>query len=330
MTNTVLHARLPPTLNYRGIPNLGVSAVAKRHIYVARTVYQPGMSGFPTISAAIGTKDPTRAAPPRPFRTLFISDVHLGTRGCQAGMLLDFLSQFDADRIYLVGDIFDGWRLRRGWHWPQAHNDVIEALLAKAHQGIPIVYIPGNHDEVMRRYLGTHFGGVEVKAEDVHVSADGRRFLVTHGDQFDVVVMNAKWLAHAGDWAYNMVLMANTWLNRIKRLWGGQYWSLSNWAKQSVKSAVNFIGEYEKVLSEEAARSGFDGIICGHIHKAEVTTVGDVHYVNCGDWIESCTAIVELPDGTMKLIDWARDPGSAKQRERQRRRRKRREAEAPV
>lgn len=259
----------------------------------------------------------------RPYRTLFISDVHLGTRGCQAGMLLEFLRHHEADCIYLVGDIFDGWRLRRGWHWPQSHNDVIEALLAKAHSGVPILYIPGNHDEVMRHYFGTHFGGVEVKADAVHTTADGRRMLVTHGDQYDVVVMNAKWLAHVGDWAYNMVLTANTWLNRIKRLWGGQYWSLSNWAKQQVKSAVNFIGEYEKVLAEEASRGGYDGIICGHIHKAEITVIGDAEYVNCGDWMESCTGIVEHHDGTLQLIDWTRDPRSAQQRERGKKRPKR-------
>ncbi|WP_193141603.1 UDP-2,3-diacylglucosamine diphosphatase [Meridianimarinicoccus sp. MJW13] len=248
------------------------------------------------------------------YRTLFLSDIHLGTRGCQADMLLDFLRRHDADRIVLVGDIFDGWRLRRGWHWPQSHNNVIEALLAKAHAGVPITYIPGNHDEIMRNYVGTHFGGIEVKITHEHLTADGRRFLVTHGDQYDVVVVNAKWLAHLGDRAYKFVLGANTWLNRVRRLWGGQYWSLSNWAKQTVKRAVNFIGEYESVLADEAVRGGYDGIICGHIHKAELTQVGGVEYLNCGDWVESCTAIVERPDGTLKLIDWARKTRQANHR----------------
>ena len=240
------------------------------------------------------------------FRTMFLSDIHLGTRGCQADLLLAFLARHEAEKIYLVGDIFDGWRLRRGWHWPQSHNNVIEALMAKAHAGTPIIYVPGNHDEVMRNYLGTHFGGIEVKATDEHVTADGRRLLVTHGDQYDVVVMNAKWLAHMGDWAYNAVLMLNTAINRVRRLWGGQFWSLSNWAKQQVKRAVNFIGEYEAVLSDEAARGGYDGIVCGHIHKAALEQTGDVLYINCGDWVESCTAIVEHHDGTLQLIDWAR------------------------
>ncbi|MBE3637508.1 UDP-2,3-diacylglucosamine diphosphatase [Mangrovicoccus algicola] len=250
---------------------------------------------------------PTAPLPgvPASCRTLFVSDIHLGTRGCQAGMFLDFLDHVEAERIYLVGDIFDGWRLRRGWHWPQPHNNVVEALLARAHEGVPVIYIPGNHDEVMRRYLGTHFGGIDVRDEDTHVTADGRRLLVVHGDKFDVVVMNARWLAHVGDWAYTVTLCANTWYNRVRRLWGGQYWSLSNWAKQSVKRAVSFIGEFEKVLADEAHRGGYDGIVCGHIHKAEMTRLGDVLYVNCGDWVESCTAIVEDHDGGLRLVDWA-------------------------
>ncbi|MGB0658560.1 MAG: UDP-2,3-diacylglucosamine diphosphatase [Mangrovicoccus sp.] len=249
-------------------------------------------------------------------RTLFVSDIHLGTRGCQAGMFVEFLSKTHPEKIYLVGDIFDGWRLSRGWHWPQAHNDVIEALLTRAHSGTPIVYVPGNHDEIMRRYLGTHFGGIEVLDEDVHVTADGKRFLVTHGDKYDVVVMNAKWLAHIGDTAYNLALILNTWFNKLRRLWGGQYWSLSNWAKQKVKRAVNFIGDYEMVLSDEAKRGGYDGIVCGHIHKAALDPMDGFVYANCGDWIESCTALIEDHDGTMRLVDYAqlsRDEAQAKE-----------------
>ncbi|QIE42880.1 UDP-2,3-diacylglucosamine diphosphatase [Rhodobacteraceae bacterium SC52] len=264
--------------------------------------------------------------PKKHVRTLFLSDIHLGTRGCQADMLLDFLDHHDADKIFLVGDIFDGWRLRRGWHWPQAHNNVVEALMAKAHAGTPITYIPGNHDEVMRSYLGTHFGGIEVKAKDEHVTACGERLLITHGDQFDVVVMNAKWLAHVGDRAYNTVLLLNTWVNRVRRLWGGQFWSLSNWAKQQVKRAVNFIGEYEGVLADEARRGGFDGIVCGHIHKAELCRVDDVLYVNCGDWVESCTAIVEHHHGKLQLIDWAR---TVRRSEHRKKVRARAQAQAP-
>lgn len=242
---------------------------------------------------------------PKRFRTLFLSDIHLGTRGCQAEMLIDFLREHDAGRIYLVGDIFDGWRLKKGWYWPQAHNDVVQKLLRKARKGTEIIYIPGNHDEVMRSYLGSHFGGIEVRDRDVHEAADGTRYLVIHGDQFDMVVRHAKWLAHVGDWAYTLVLWLNGWFNRLKRLWGGQYWSLSKWLKLKVKQAVNFIGAFEETLSAEARRAGVDGVICGHIHHAAIKEQAGIKYVNTGDWVESCTAIAETETGQMVLIDWA-------------------------
>lgn len=244
------------------------------------------------------------------FRTIFISDLHLGTPGCQAEMLLDFLVHHDAETYFLVGDIIDGWRLKRGWHWPSSHNDVVQHILAKAREGARIIYIPGNHDEGLRSYLGTHFGGVEVLRNAVHATLDGRRFLVTHGDQFDAVVANAAWLAHLGDRAYELALWLNTQLNKVRHLWGGQYWSLSKWAKAQVKQAVNFISEYEKILTAEARRGGYDGVICGHIHSAAISKVGGLDYVNTGDWVESCTAVGERPDGQLVLIDWA-----SKQRE---------------
>lgn len=239
------------------------------------------------------------------YRTIFISDTHLGARDCQAELLLDFLRSHHAETIFLVGDIIDGWRLKRGWFWPQQHNDVVQELLAKARDGARIIYIPGNHDEMMRSYLGTHFGGIEVMATATHVTADGRRFLVTHGDQFDSIVVHAKWLAHVGDRAYGLALWLNTWANRLRGLWGGSYWSLSNWAKAQVKQAVNFISEYEKVLASEARRGHFDGVVCGHIHSAAIRRIGELDYVNCGDWMESCTAIGETFDGDLRLIDWA-------------------------
>lgn len=219
-------------------------------------------------------------------------------------MLLDFLRRHEAETIFLVGDIVDGWRLRRGWLWPESHTDVVQTILAKARAGARVVYVPGNHDEVMRGFLGTHFGGVEVMREAEHVTADGRRFLVTHGDQFDSVVTNARWLALLGDRAYEAALWLNTVFNRARRLWGGQYWSLSNWAKQQVKQAVNYIGEYERVLAGEARRGGYDGIVCGHIHKAAIRRIGGLEYVNTGDWVESCTAVVEGRDGALRLVDW--------------------------
>lgn len=237
-------------------------------------------------------------------RAIFLSDVHLGTKGCQAELLLDFLDKHDAPRLYLVGDIFDGWRLKKGWHWPQAHNDVVQAILDKAGQGTRVTFIPGNHDEMMRSYLGTHFGGIEVKAEDTYTSANGMRFLVTHGDQFDTVVMNARWLAYLGDNAYAFLIWLNPKFNALRRLWTRRYWSLSKWAKHQVKQAVNFIGHYESVLAEDARRGGYDGVICGHIHHAAIRDIEGIQYINTGDWVESCTAIIEDETGAMRLVDW--------------------------
>lgn len=241
---------------------------------------------------------------PKHFRTLFISDVHLGTKGCQAEALLEFLRVHNAEKIYLVGDIVDGWRLRRTWYWPQTHNDVVQKLLRKSRKGSEIIYIPGNHDEFLRSYLGSHFGGVEVRDHDIHETADGRKLLVIHGDQFDVVVRNARFLAHLGDWAYVTVLAVNTWFNLGRRFLGLPYWSLSKWAKSKVKDAVNFIGEFEKALARAARRKGADGVVCGHIHHAVIGRREGVEYFNTGDWVESCTAVVETHTGIMQLIDW--------------------------
>ncbi len=240
----------------------------------------------------------------RRFRALFLSDVHLGTRGCQADLLLDFLRHHDADTIYLVGDIIDGWRLKKTWYWPQTHNDVVQKLLRKARKGADVIYLPGNHDEFLREYLGTHFGGVEVMESAVHEAADGRRYLVIHGDQFDVVVRHAKWLALLGDWAYVTALACNTWVNIIRRRLGLTYWSLSAWAKSKVKNAVNFIGKFEATLSAEAERRDVDGVVCGHIHYPKIADTRGILYVNTGDWVESCTAVGETHDGEFVLIRW--------------------------
>ncbi|MYZ47764.1 UDP-2,3-diacylglucosamine diphosphatase [Propylenella binzhouense] len=242
---------------------------------------------------------------PRHLRTLFISDVHLGTRGCQAGMLLDFLRVHDAETIFLVGDIVDAWRLGRVWHWPQAHNDVVQKLLRKGRKGSRIIYIPGNHDEFLRDYIGTHFGGIEVCRTALHETANGRRLLVTHGDDFDVVVRHAKWLAFLGDWAYGVALGVNTYLNLIRRSFGFSYWSLSAWAKLKVKNAVNFISAFEEALAREAERLDADGVICGHIHHAAMHDRFGVAYYNCGDWVESCTALAEHHDGSFEIIRWS-------------------------
>jgi len=241
---------------------------------------------------------------PRHFRSLFISDLHLGTKGAQADALLEFLKGHDADTIYLVGDIVDGWRLRSSWYWPQAHNDVVQKLLRKARKGTRIVYIPGNHDEFLREFCGIHFGDIEVCDSTVHEAADGRRYLVLHGDAFDMVVRHAKWLAFLGDWAYEIALALSTRVNIVRRRLGFTYWSLSAWAKARVKNAVNYIGSFEETLAAEAERHGVDGVICGHIHTAAIRDFGGFTYINTGDWVESCTAVVEHEDGRMELIDW--------------------------
>jgi len=250
-----------------------------------------------------GIDEPPEIAP-RHCRAIFLSDIHLGTRGCQAELLLDFLRHNESDYLYLVGDIVDGWRLKRSWFWAQSHNDVVQKILRKARKGTKVIYIPGNHDEAARDYCGLNFGGVQVMREAVHENADGRRFLVLHGDEFDGVVRYAKWLALLGDWAYNMALRANHWFNLARRALGLPYWSLSAWLKHKVKNAVEYIGNYEKAVAEEARRRGVDGVICGHIHHAEIRDFDGVLYCNDGDWVESCTGLVEHHDGRLEIVQW--------------------------
>jgi UDP-2,3-diacylglucosamine pyrophosphatase LpxH len=246
-------------------------------------------------------------------RALFLSDIHLGTRGCQAERLLDFLRHYESDMIYLVGDIVDGWQLKAGWYWPQSHNDVVQKFLRKARKGSRVFYIPGNHDEFLRDYYGTHFGGIEVLETAVHVGADGRRYLIIHGDLFDIVIRHARWLALLGNHAYDLAIWLNTYFNAIRRFLGLTYWSLSQWAKLKVKNAINFISEYECTLAAEASRRGVDGVICGHIHHAVIRTAGGIRYMNCGDWVESCTAVVERWDGTFEIVRWTGEQTSAEQ-----------------
>ncbi len=256
----------------------------------------------------------------RQFRTLFISDVHLGMQAIRVEELLDFLSVHNADTVYIVGDLIDGWRLQKEWNWPASYDLLANALLEKAQKGARIVYLAGNHDEFLRDYLGTYFGGVEIVDRMIHVSADGKRYLVIHGDQFDVVVANAKWLAHIGDWAYNFALKINAPINWVRRRMGLSYWSLSAWAKQKVKSAVSVMGRFEEALSLEARTSEVDGVICGHIHHAAMHNRFGIHYMNSGDWVESCTAIVEDYEGAFELIRWKEAGAPAKVPRRLRRR----------
>jgi UDP-2,3-diacylglucosamine pyrophosphatase LpxH len=239
----------------------------------------------------------------RRFRALFLSDVHLGTRGCQAERLLDFLRVHDAETIYLVGDIVDGWALRSSWYWPQPHNDVVQKLLRKARKGTRVIFIPGNHDEFARRYVGHEFGGIEVAEDWIHVTADGRRLWITHGDLFDGVVQCAKWLAHVGDRMYGLTLRLNRHVNSLRARLGLPYWSLSGYLKQKVKRAVSYVGDYEAAVAREARRRGVDGVVCGHIHHAELREIDGVVYANDGDWVESLTALVEHGDGRLEIVD---------------------------
>lgn len=239
------------------------------------------------------------------FRTVWISDTHLGTRGCNAAMLLDFLKSIECETLYLVGDIVDGWQLKKGWYWPSRHNDVIRCVMKMAKHGARVVYVPGNHDELFRDYVGVNFGGVEITAEAIHVTADGRRLLILHGDEFDGVVMYAKWLAVLGDQAYELLLKLNRVVNFARRMFGLPYWSLSAHMKKRVKNAVQYVCRFEQAVARSAHERGVDGVVCGHIHTAEVRQIGEVTYYNDGDWVESCTALVEHFDGRTEVLDWA-------------------------
>jgi UDP-2,3-diacylglucosamine pyrophosphatase LpxH len=240
------------------------------------------------------------------YRAIFISDVHLGTRTSQVDALLGFLKHTEADVIYLVGDIIDGWRLKKSWYWPQNHNDVVQKLLRKARKGTRIVLVPGNHDEFLRDFQDSHLGGVEITDRIIHEGLNGKRYLVIHGDQFDAVVMHARWLALVGDWAYEVALFLNQRINVVRRRLGLTYWSFSAWAKHRVKKAVNFISAFEDTLAGEARRQSADGVICGHIHHAAIRDIAGVRYMNCGDWVESSTALVERQDGAFEIIAWSR------------------------
>jgi UDP-2,3-diacylglucosamine pyrophosphatase LpxH len=264
-----------------------------------------------SIPGWLALPDPKGFQPKRKYRTVWISDVHLGTRGCNAALLVDFLRSIECETLYLVGDIIDGWRLRKGWYWPDQHNEVVRRVLKMAHRGTRVVFVAGNHDEMFRDYAGFSFGGIELRLEAIHVTADGRRLLVTHGDSFDGVVLYARWLAVLGDQAYGLLLRANVLVNAVRRRLQLPYWSLSAHLKRKVKNAVQYIGSFEEAVAREAHERGFDGIVCGHIHCAEIRQIGAVTYYNDGDWVESCTALVEDRTGAMQILDWAAECAAA-------------------
>ncbi len=247
------------------------------------------------------------AAQSHRYRSVFISDTHLGTRGCRSDFLADFLRRVSCENLFLVGDIVDGWQLRKSWYWDANHDEVIRLILRHARSGTEVTYIPGNHDEMFRAWLplGLEIAGVKLRKEAAHTTADGKRLLILHGDEFDSVVRYAKFLALLGDWAYTAALGLNRWFNAVRRRLGHTYWSLSAWLKRQVKEAVKAVDRFETALAGEARRRGFDGVVGGHIHHAEMRTVNGILYLNGGDWVESCTALVEHMDGRLELVDWA-------------------------
>ena len=248
-------------------------------------------------------KSPEEVLAPRRHRAGWISDAHLGTRGCNAAALLDFLRTNDFQTLYIVGDLIDIWSLRRGIYWPQQHNDVIQKILRKARKGTHVVYVPGNHDELVTDFCGT-YGNIEIKQRIIHVTASGERILIIHGHELDAVVQNVKWLAFAGDLGYQFLLSLNPLINFVRRRFGLGYWSLSAYAKRRVKDAVSFIGKFEAAVAHYAERYEVDAVLCGHIHSAAIREFGKISYYNCGDWVESCTALVEGDDGILSMLNY--------------------------
>ena len=240
------------------------------------------------------------------YRTIWISDVHLGTVGCKADHLVDFLKAHTCDTLYLVGDIVDGWKLTGGWFWPQEHTNVVRKILTKAKRDTQVIYITGNHDEFLRKFVDYRLevGNIRLANEAIHVTADGRRLLVTHGDFFDVITRYHKWIAMAGDVLYENTMRFNYWFNRGRSLLGMRYWSLSAFAKQHVKTAVSVVSTFEESLAHECRRRKLDGVVCGHIHHAEARKIEGVDYYNCGDWVESCTALAEDQNGNITVLRW--------------------------
>lgn len=242
---------------------------------------------------------------PIKVRSVWISDIHLGFRGCQADALLHFLHSVETEYLFLVGDIVDFWSLRKTPFWPQLHTNVIRSILGKAKHGTRVIYIPGNHDEVMRDCIGQAFGNLEIHREFVHETATGKKLLVLHGDEYDVVVKNSRWLAKLGSVAYDTLLSLNYYVNSLRRLFGFSHWSLAAYLKHKVKDAVSFIGSFEDALAYAAREQGVDGVVCGHIHHAEVRDIDGILYCNDGDWVESLSSLVEHRDGRLELLFWS-------------------------
>jgi UDP-2,3-diacylglucosamine pyrophosphatase LpxH len=244
------------------------------------------------------------APPPLRLRTVFISDIHLGFKGCSADLLLDFLHQVEMEYLFLVGDIIDVWSMKKSMFWPQAHNNVVRTILGKAKRGTKVIFVPGNHDEVFREFDGAVFGNLEIHREYVHQGAGGRRMLVLHGDEFDSVVKFSPWLAKLGSNIYDILLAANPYINWVRRRFDLPHWSLSAYLKNKTKSACQYIGSFEDAVAQAASKRNVDTVVCGHIHRAEMREINGILYCNDGDWVESCTSLVEDMNGQLRLVDW--------------------------
>ncbi|MBL6746913.1 MAG: UDP-2,3-diacylglucosamine diphosphatase [Pseudomonadales bacterium] len=237
-------------------------------------------------------------------RSVFISDIHLGFKGCQADSLLHFLHSVETDYLFLVGDIVDFWALKKNPIWPQKHTNVVRSILGKAKHDTKVIYVPGNHDDSMRDYAGHKFGNVEIHRDYVHTTVDGRKLLVMHGDEFDLIVKNSRWLSNLGSYLYDKLLSLNHIVNGIRRLFNSSYWSLAAYLKHKVKNAVDYIGNFEDALAHFAEERGVDGVVCGHIHHAEIRDINGILYCNDGDWVESCTSLIEYNDGQLEILHW--------------------------
>ncbi len=242
---------------------------------------------------------------PLKFRSVFISDVHLGYRSCRVEFLHDFLKQLDTEYLYLVGDIVDLWSMKRNFYWPQEHNNVLRLILSKAKQGTKVIYIPGNHDEMFRDFVGHDFGNLQVRRNAVHTTAEGRKLLVLHGDEFDGAIKCAAWLGLVGHHAYELILSLNRRVNWLRGKLGFPYWSLAAYLKSKAQTAVKYIDRFEYSAVDAARRRGLDGVLCGHIHRPKMAEVDGLHYMNCGDWVESCTTLVEDHAGQFTLMHWS-------------------------
>ena len=264
-------------------------------------------SGHPNAAKEVHTPpaatEHRRGNAPKRVRTLFLSDIHLGTRACQSERLLAFLREYESDYLYLVGDIVDVWAMKRGFYWPAAHNTIVQKILRMARHNTKVIFVPGNHDEAFRYYLGMSFGGVDIVAEHVHETTDGKRLWVTHGDQYDQITTCHRWVSILGDMSYTVLVHVNRLLSLSRRKLNiGGHWSLADYAKRNVLQAVAFIGDFEKAAVHETVQRKFDGVVCGHIHTPAMKQVDGITYYNCGDWVDSCTALVEHMDGRMELL----------------------------